>query len=111
MPFTLDGSTPGYVAAVLGHEHGIGVRSGCFCAQPYVAHLLSLRPAEMLAPAPTGGVDGHGADQPRRLQRHRDVDRVVDAVAQVAAGAVRGAYVQGGDGAWAPGGDREALAR
>jgi len=28
------------VAAILGYEGGIGVRSGCFCAQPYVAHLL-----------------------------------------------------------------------
>ena len=28
------------VAAILGYEGGIGVRNGCFCAQPYVAHLL-----------------------------------------------------------------------
>jgi selenocysteine lyase/cysteine desulfurase len=31
------------VAAILGYEGGIGVRSGCFCAQPYVAHLLEGR--------------------------------------------------------------------
>ena len=30
------------VAAILGYEGGIGVRSGCFCAQSYVAHLLEL---------------------------------------------------------------------
>jgi hypothetical protein len=30
------------VAAILGYEGGIGVRSGCFCAQMYVAHLLGL---------------------------------------------------------------------
>jgi selenocysteine lyase/cysteine desulfurase len=29
-----------HLAAVLGHEWGIGVRNGCFCAQPYVGHLL-----------------------------------------------------------------------
>ena len=35
------GSMPhALVAAVLGYEAGIGVRSGCFCAQLYVAHLL-----------------------------------------------------------------------
>ena len=35
------GSLPhALVAAILGYEAGIGVRSGCFCAQPYVAHLL-----------------------------------------------------------------------
>ena len=30
------------LAAVLGYEWGIGVRNGCFCAQPYVAHLLEV---------------------------------------------------------------------
>jgi selenocysteine lyase/cysteine desulfurase len=34
------------VSAVLGHEFGIGVRSGCFCAHPYILHLLHLTPAE-----------------------------------------------------------------
>lgn len=34
------------VAAILGYEAGIGVRSGCFCAQSYVAHLLGLDPVE-----------------------------------------------------------------
>ncbi len=32
----------GLLAAVLGYEWGIGVRNGCFCAQPYVAKLLGL---------------------------------------------------------------------
>jgi hypothetical protein len=39
-----------------------------------------------------------------------DVDRVADALEQVAAGAVRGIYRQGG-GAWAPVGDRELAGR
>ncbi len=30
------------LAAILGYEGGIGVRSGCFCAHPYVVHLLAL---------------------------------------------------------------------
>lgn len=34
------------VAAVLGYEAGIGVRDGCFCAQPYVARLLGIPPEE-----------------------------------------------------------------
>jgi selenocysteine lyase/cysteine desulfurase len=35
------GSIPhALVAAILGYEGAIGVRSGCFCAQSYVAHLL-----------------------------------------------------------------------
>ena len=30
------------VSAILGYEFGIGVRSGCFCAHPYILHLLGL---------------------------------------------------------------------
>jgi hypothetical protein len=37
--------------------------------------------------------------------------RVADALEQVAAGAARGIYRQGGDGAWAPVGDRELAGR
>ncbi|MFW6162960.1 MAG: aminotransferase class V-fold PLP-dependent enzyme [Planctomycetota bacterium] len=35
------------LAAILGHEWGIGVRNGCFCAQPYVRELLGISDAEM----------------------------------------------------------------
>jgi len=37
----------GHLAAALGHEWGIGVRNGCFCAQPYVRELLGITDAEM----------------------------------------------------------------
>ena len=40
--FTVEGVPHGLVAARLGHEHAIGVRSGCFCAHPYLSRLLSL---------------------------------------------------------------------
>jgi cysteine desulfurase / selenocysteine lyase len=42
IPFNLDGLSHFLVAAILGAEWGIGVRSGCFCAHPYVLHLLGL---------------------------------------------------------------------
>lgn len=42
IPFTVDGVPHQLVAAVLAWEWGIGVRSGCFCAQPYVMRLLGL---------------------------------------------------------------------
>src|SRR5262245_2646562 len=38
--FNLGSAHHALVAAILGYEGGIGVRSGCFCAQPYVALLL-----------------------------------------------------------------------
>lgn len=45
--FNLDGMPHGLLAARLSHEHGIGVRSGCFCAHPYMSRLLALTPDEV----------------------------------------------------------------
>ena len=42
--FNIQGVHHALVAAILNYEWGIGVRSGCFCAQPYVAKLLELSP-------------------------------------------------------------------
>lgn len=42
IPFTVKGVPSNMVAAILGFEWGIGVRSGCFCAHPYVMSLLGL---------------------------------------------------------------------
>jgi selenocysteine lyase/cysteine desulfurase len=38
--FNINSANHALVAAILGYEGGIGARSGCFCAQPYVASLL-----------------------------------------------------------------------
>lgn len=46
IPFNLQGYSHFLVAAILGHEYGIGVRNGCFCAQPYILHLLGLNQEE-----------------------------------------------------------------
>ncbi|HEX2897253.1 MAG TPA: aminotransferase class V-fold PLP-dependent enzyme [candidate division Zixibacteria bacterium] len=40
--FNIAGVPHNLSSAILGYEAGIGVRSGCFCAQPYVKSLLSL---------------------------------------------------------------------
>lgn len=42
IPFNINGMHHQTVAAALSAEAGIAVRSGCFCAQPYVQKLLSL---------------------------------------------------------------------
>ena len=44
--FNLPSAHHALVAAVLGYEGGIGVRSGCFCAQQYVTSLLHLSETE-----------------------------------------------------------------
>lgn len=40
--FNLSGLPHALVAAILAYEGGIGVRNGCFCAHPYLLHLLAL---------------------------------------------------------------------
>ncbi len=40
--FTVAGMHHALVAAALSAEHGIGVRHGCFCAHPYITHLLGI---------------------------------------------------------------------
>jgi cysteine desulfurase/selenocysteine lyase len=45
IPFKLKGLPNGLVAAILSTEYGIGVRNGCFCAHPYVTHLLNVSSA------------------------------------------------------------------
>ncbi|NLM38088.1 MAG: aminotransferase class V-fold PLP-dependent enzyme [Firmicutes bacterium] len=47
--FNLEGIPHGLVAAYLSFEAGIGVRHGCFCARPYVHHLLGLTEAEIVS--------------------------------------------------------------
>ena len=49
IPFNVGATHHALVAAILGSEAGIGVRNGCFCAQPYVAQLLRLTPAAQAA--------------------------------------------------------------
>ncbi|MFZ5969600.1 MAG: aminotransferase class V-fold PLP-dependent enzyme [Bacillota bacterium] len=47
IPFTIKGMPHDIVARILSYEGGIAVRSGCFCAQPYVQKLLKIPPEEL----------------------------------------------------------------
>lgn len=47
IPFNIEGIHHHLVADILSNEAGIAVRSGCFCAQPYVWKLLKLTPEEI----------------------------------------------------------------
>jgi selenocysteine lyase/cysteine desulfurase len=98
VPFTIDGVPHGLVAAILGYEHGIGVRAGCFCAHPYVAHLLGLdsEAAREWAQRVRGG-DKRDAPGMVRISLgfyndRADVDRLLDALRQVATGDFAGTY-------------------
>ena len=99
IPFNVAGVSHFLVAAILGYEGGIGVRSGCFCAHPYVVHLLQLDEAQsahwrdqMLA--------GDKSDMPGMVRASfgcynstDDVDRLVEMLQRIARGDYRGDYV------------------
>lgn len=42
IPFNIDGIDHSIVAKILSYEWGISVRSGCFCAHPYLVKLLGI---------------------------------------------------------------------
>lgn len=47
IPFSIKGLRHDIVANILSKEFGIAVRSGCFCAHPYVQRLLNISPEDM----------------------------------------------------------------
>jgi selenocysteine lyase/cysteine desulfurase len=98
IPFNLEGVSHFLLAAVLGYEGGIGVRSGCFCAHPYVVHLLNLSEVEsgswqqqMMA--------GDKSNMPGMVRASfgcysntNDIDRLAEMIERVARGDYEGEY-------------------
>lgn len=98
IPFNLEGVSHFLLAAVLGYEGGIGVRSGCFCAHPYVVHLLKLSEEEsgswqkqMMA--------GDKSNMPGMVRASfgcynntDDIDKLAEMVERVARGDYEGEY-------------------
>ena len=113
--FVLHGVPPMLVAAALGWEWGIGVRAGCFCANPYVMRLLGLSQREIAAIR--DGV-GHGAhrDLPGAVRAslglysvEEEIDRLHDALLAVRLGEFKGRYaVEDATGEYWPEGAEEA---
>lgn len=105
LPFSVDGFPYARLAAALSAEYGIGVRHGCFCAHPLLAHLLGLDRAHEehlrrelrrgAAPPLPGAVRaslglGTTAD---------DVDRLADALETLTTSGPRWSYASTPDGA------------
>ncbi|HEX4981957.1 MAG TPA: aminotransferase class V-fold PLP-dependent enzyme [Ilumatobacteraceae bacterium] len=115
IPFTIAGIDHGLIAAVLGYEHGVGVRSGCFCAHPYIAHLLQLdRAGGMAWVEQVRHGDKRGAPGMVRVSfgcynDMRDVDVAVSGLEQVAAGELGADYRADVDGSFHPVGYVEPL--
>ena len=100
IPFTLEGSSHFLVAAVLGYEFAIGVRSGCFCAHPYVLSLLGITDLEA-SDVRQSMLAGDKSEMPGFVRASfglyntvDEVDRFAEALARVAGGQYSGRYRQ-----------------
>ena len=88
--FTLEGYRHPLLAAILSAEHAIGVRHGCFCAHPLLAHLLGVPSHELDRLAAQTRAGGR-PELPGAVRASfglgttaQDVDRLVDALAEIA---------------------------
>src|SRR5690349_17523816 len=108
--FVIEGMHHGLVAAALSHEWGIAVRHGCFCANPYVFHLLRMSKDDVTA------VEGEvTAGRKKALpgavraslapyNTEAEVDRFLDAIRRIARGQIKATYEQSADGTYSPAG-------
>src|SRR5205814_7054114 len=108
--FVVEGLHHGLVAAALRHEWRIAVRHGCFCANPYVFHLLHMSREEV------GAVEidvtaGRRQTLPGAVRASlapyntaAEVDRFLEAVNKLARAGVEATYEQADDGTYAPSG-------
>ncbi len=118
IPFNLEGHSHFEVAAILGYEGGIGVRSGCFCAHPYVIHLLGV-PDEETAVWRRQMLAGDKTEMPGMVRASfgcynntDDVDRMLDMLQRITHGEIQGKYqVDKATGEYAPVGPVEDLDR
>ena len=98
IPFNLEGVYHFLLTAILGYEGGIGARSGCFCAHPYVLSLLGLSPAEIegwrmrFVGGDESGLPGMVRMSFGLYSNEDDVDRMVKMLERVAAGDYVGEY-------------------
>lgn len=100
IPMCLQAVTHFLAASVLGYEFGIGVRSGCFCAHPYILHLLGLTPEEARKVRLTM-LSGDKRNMPGLIRASfglyntcAEVDALVEALGHIQKGDYQGHYIQ-----------------
>lgn len=98
IPFNLEGVPHFLLSAILGYEGGIGVRSGCFCAHPYVVHLLNLSDEEAESWR-TQLLAGDKSNMPGMVRisfgcynTMEDVDKLIEMVEKISRGEYQGKY-------------------
>lgn len=100
IPIQLERVSHFLTAAILGYEFGIGVRSGCFCAHPYILHLLGLNKEEA-EDVRQHILAGDRSEMPGLIRASfglyntiEDVDILVDALSHISTGNYNGKFVQ-----------------
>lgn len=100
IPFNVGNLSHFLVAAILGTEWGIGVRHGCFCAHPYLIHLMQVSDVE------SAEVQAHILAHDRRempglvrvsfglYNTAQEVDVLAQALTAIAQGRYAGRYTQ-----------------
>jgi len=100
IPFNGAGLDHYLVAAILSAEGGIGVRNGCFCAHPYLLHLLNVdeRNASAYRAEIHGGVKAHLPGLVRAsfgcYNTEDEVDWFAEVLGRIVRGEYRGRYAQ-----------------
>jgi len=100
IPFKIKGMKHSLVAAILGTEWGIGVRSGCFCAHPYVTRLLGMGKIEIdrfgsqIMHGDKSSMPGLVRASFGMYNTKSEIDKLVEALQHIAAGEFAGKYTQ-----------------
>jgi cysteine desulfurase/selenocysteine lyase len=97
--FNLDGFHHSLVAAILAYEAGIGVRSGCFCAHPYILKLLQVGGVSYRA-FRERVLSGDRTDMPGLVRASfgcyntiEEIDTLVEWLQRIRAGETHGEYI------------------
>ena len=100
VPFSVEGMSHYLVAAILSAEGGIGVRNGCFCAHPYMLHLLKVSPDQVQAYRQEirSGIRTHTPGLVRVsfgcYNDESEVDWFIEVLERIVRGEYQGHYVQ-----------------
>jgi selenocysteine lyase/cysteine desulfurase len=100
IPFNLNCCSHFLTAAILGYEFGVGIRNGCFCAHPYVLHLLNIT-QEKSQEVQQQIISGDRTRMPGFLRAsfglyntQEEVDVFIDALLDIESGKYNGEYFQ-----------------
>lgn len=100
IPFNVGDLSHFLVAAILGTEWGIGVRHGCFCAHPYLTHLIGFSESEVLD-VQHNILTNNRREMPGLVRisfgmynTTDEVDSAVQALSAISRGEMKGHYIQ-----------------